>query len=146
MADSKLNFVCAKCDAVNRVPTNRVADRPICAKCKSQLTTVDGPFSLSEETFHKFITSSSSDIVVDFWAPWCGPCRMMAPDFETASRSLSPKFIFAKVDTDESPMAAQPYNITGIPCVIVFRGGKELARQSGAMKSSQIARWLQSIS
>lgn len=145
MTDSNINFVCPQCAAVNRVPADRTKDRPICAKCKSSLTTKDGPFNLTDSNFARFIGRSESTIVVDFWAPWCGPCRQMAPEFARAATIHAPNFLLAKLDTEESPIAAQPFNITGIPCLIAFRKGKEIARQAGAMNADQIGQWLNSL-
>lgn len=146
MNEAKLNFVCPSCLAVNRLPSERVGDGPICGKCKTSLTSQGAPIELSEQSFQKFITRSDSVVIVDFWAPWCGPCRAMAPNYAQAASQLSPEFLLAKLDTDEAPQAAGPFNITGIPCLIAFRGGVEIARQSGSMDVQQIVNWAKSIS
>lgn len=145
MEESNLNFVCASCSTVNRVPKARIGDGPICASCKATLTTQNGPIELSEGNFQKFISQSDSVVVVDFWAPWCGPCRAMAPNYAEAASELAPTFLLAKLDTDEAPQAASPFKITGIPCLIAFRGGKEIARQAGSMSTEQIVGWVQSV-
>ena len=140
--ESKLNFVCPKCAAVNRVPVQRLADSPICAKCTASLIS-DQPIELTDQTFDKFISRSSLPVVIDFWASWCGPCRSMAPQFKTAAGRMSHEAVFAKVDTESNQVANQ-FNITGIPCLIMFKSGKESARQAGAMNSDQIVQWVKS--
>lgn len=141
--ETKLNFVCTDCSAVNRVPKQRLGDAPVCGKCKTSLVP-DRPIELTDQTFEKFIARSSLPIVVDFWASWCGPCRSMAPQFESAASRMSQKVVFAKVDTESNQVANQ-FNITGIPCLIVFKSGKESARQAGAMNSDQIVQWIESV-
>ena len=141
--ETTLNFVCPGCSAVNRVPQERLGDKPVCAKCKSGLLS-DHPIELTDQTFGKFISRSGLTVVVDFWASWCGPCRSMAPQFEKAANQLSEKFIFAKLDTESNQVANQ-FDITGIPCLIAFKSGKEAARKAGAMSSGQIVQWVESI-
>ena len=141
--ESILNFVCPSCAAVNRVPEKRLEDKPVCAKCKASLIP-DHPIELTDQTFGKYTSRSSLPVVVDFWASWCGPCRSMAPQFENAAGQMSQQVIFAKVDTESNQVANQ-FNITGIPCLIVFKSGIETARQAGAMNSDQIVKWVQSV-
>lgn len=132
-----MNLVCSSCTAVNRVPEAKISDKPVCGKCKTLLLP-PLPVDLTESTFTKFIARTELPVMVDFWAPWCGPCQMMAPDYAKAATQLSPHVILAKLDTQSNPQAAAPFNITGIPTVILFRNGKEVARESGALDSQQI--------
>ena len=141
--EAKLNFVCPDCSAVNRVPVQRLSDSPVCAKCKTSLIPAH-PVELTDQTFEKFISRSSLPVVVDFWAGWCGPCRSMAPQFEKAASQTSGRVVLAKLNT-ESNQAGNRFNITGIPCLIVFKSGKETARQAGAMNSGQIVQWIESV-
>jgi thioredoxin 2 len=126
------------------VENSRLGDRPVCGKCKHSLFP-DHPVELTDATFQKFLTRSDVPVVVDFWAPWCPPCRQMGPEFAKASSQLSPNFILAKLNTEDSPTSAAPFNITGIPCMIAFRHGQEIARQPGAMRADQIIQWVNSI-
>ena len=133
--------ICPNCESPNRIPQARLGDRPKCGKCKRPL--FDGkPISLTDQTFDKHLTRSDLPLVVDFWAPWCGPCKMMAPFFEAAAAELEPNVRFAKVNTDENPMLSQRYGISSIPTTAVFKGGREIARQPGAMNLPQLMQWL----
>ena len=147
MEDNKkttTSFVCPNCTAVNRVLDSRRMESPKCGKCKTALLP-DHPVELNDQNFQKFIERSGVPVVVDFWADWCNPCRMMAPEFVKAAQSLSPQYMLAKLDTVEASHSAGQYGIQGIPCLIAFQNGKEVARQSGAMRADDIIRWVKSV-
>lgn len=139
---SALHLVCPQCDAVVRVPMERLADTPKCPKCHISLL-AEHPLDLDTARFEKHLTRHELPLVVDFWAPWCGPCRMMAPHFEEVSRRLSTRARFAKVNSDNEPALSSRFGIRGIPTLIVFKNGKEVARQSGAMETNSLMRWVQ---
>lgn len=142
MTDS-VHVSCPHCGATNRLPHERLADRPNCGKCKQPLFT-GYPVELSGGSFSTMLNQTDVPVVVDFWAPWCGPCKMMAPQFEQAARLLEPHARLAKVNTDEEQSIAAQFGIRSIPTVIMFKGGKEVARQSGAMNAASLVRWVQS--
>jgi thioredoxin 2 len=136
-----LNIVCPHCHAVNRVPAARLSQQPKCGKCHAPLFT-GHPVALSAATFAKHIERNDIPVLVDFWAPWCGPCKMMAPQFEQAARLLEPRVRLIKVDTEAEQMLAAQYGIRSIPTLVLFAGGRELARQAGAMGAQDIVRWV----
>jgi thioredoxin 2 len=134
-------IACQRCDGLVGVPAERLADAPRCPRCHEPL--FDGhPVELNDANFARHVAEGDLPVVVDFWAPWCGPCRMMAPAYEEAARRLEPRVRFAKLNTDESPGTATQYGIRSIPTLIVFKGGREVARQSGAAGVEQLARWI----
>ena len=144
MADS-LHVVCPVCHAVNRVPADRLGDAGTCGKCQAPLFTGQ-PVELDEAGFDKHVSRSDVPLVVDFWAPWCGPCRMMAPAFAEAAGRLEPRYRLLKVNTEAAQNLAARFNIRSIPTIAIFRSGREVARQAGAMDVAGIQRWVESNS
>jgi thioredoxin 2 len=134
-------IVCGHCDSVVRVPIERMQNAARCPKCRSPL--FEGkPIELTEKNFEQHLTRNDLPLVVDFWAPWCGPCIAMAPFYEATARQLERKLRFAKLNTQDEPAPAARYGIRSIPTLIVFRAGTEIARQSAAMDASTLTRWL----
>lgn len=137
-----LHVVCPHCDAVNRLPADRLQAEPTCGQCKRPLF-VGQPLELDGPRFRKHITRSQLPVLVDFWAPWCGPCRMMAPAYAQAAQRLEPSIRLVKLNTEEAPDLAAQFAIRSIPTLALFREGKEIARQAGAMDVSGIVAWVQ---
>jgi len=135
-----IHIVCPHCAAVNRVPADKLGDQPTCGKCKQPLFT-GHPIELNEGNFERHLSRNDIPLLVDFWAPWCGPCRMMAPAFAQAAQRLEPNVRLAKLNTEEAQILAGRYNIRSIPTLALFRGGREVARQADARSLVRRARW-----
>ena len=140
MSDSK-HIACPSCDATNRLPADRLDQGPKCGKCGEAIFT-GRPISLSDQNFESHVGRSDIPVVVDFWAEWCGPCKMMAPQFEQAAGELEPGVRLAKLDTEANQATAARFGIRSIPTMILYRNGHEVARQSGAMGAADITRWV----
>lgn len=140
MSDS-LHVACPHCNTTNRVARARLEDGAVCGQCKRPL--LEGrPLELDERNFDAQVKATDLPVVVDFWAGWCAPCRMMAPAFEQAAAELAPRIRLAKLDTEAAPAIASRFAIRSIPTLIAFRNGREVARMSGAVGLAQLKQWI----
>jgi thioredoxin 2 len=140
MTQEKL-VVCGKCGGVNRLPPSRNARDAKCGKCGAKLFS-GHPEDVNAQTFDRQVKRSSLPVVVDIWAPWCGPCKMMAPAYEAAANELEPHVRLIKLNSDNEQAVAAKLRIRSIPTMILFHGGHEVGRTSGAMTAGQIVRWV----
>jgi thioredoxin 2 len=137
----RMHLVCTHCNATNRVPADKLQAELNCGKCRAPLLTAH-PDNLGEVAFNAQLVKSDIPMVVDFWAPWCGPCRMMVPAFEKVSQDMQGRARFVKVNTEAEQDLAAKFNIRSIPTLAVFSGGREIARQPGAMSATDLMRWV----
>ena len=136
-----LHVACPHCNTLNRVARARLGEGAACGKCKQRLIP-DRPIELNRANFDRQVGATELPLVVDFWAEWCGPCKMMAPAFAEAAARMSPKVRLAKLDTEAEPEIAARFRIQAIPTLIVFKDGREVARKSGALGTAQLVQWI----
>ena len=138
-----VHYVCPHCHTTNRIARDQLSHNPDCGSCHQPLMTGE-PVALDADSFAKHAGRSQLPVVVDFWAPWCGPCRMMAPAFEQAAQQLAGQAQLTKLDTEAYPQVSAPFGIRSIPTMVIFKEGREIARTSGALPAGEIVRWVQS--
>jgi thioredoxin 2 len=138
-----LTFRCRRCGALNRVPEARVADRPTCGRCTERLDVESGPQDVSADELTRVVESAPVPVLVDFWAPWCGPCRMAAPIVDRIAREAAGRLLVVKVNSDDYPEASRSARVQGIPTFVIFRDGNEIARQTGLPPGGALKNWVE---
>jgi thioredoxin 2 len=139
-----MELVCPQCGAVNRLPSERLRDRPKCGKCGAEVLPPH-PIELNAASFDKFIARNELPVLIDFWAPWCGPCKQFAPVFSQMAGAWANRVRFAKVNTEAEQALAARHGIRSIPTLAIFKGGREVDRVSGALPAQQLEAWLRHI-
>jgi thioredoxin 2 len=144
VSPESVHATCPGCGKTIRIPSARLEDNPSCPGCQSRIFS-GAPIVLDDRSFDQFIARNDLPIIIDFWAPWCGPCRSFAPVIEEAARRLSSHVLVAKVNSDEAPAAAQRFQIRSIPTVALLRNGQEIARKTGALPLAALLQWMTSL-
>lgn len=135
---------CPHCEQSNRLPYQRIGQRPRCGKCGAELPHPSLPVEVEDESaFEALTTTSAVPVLLDFWAAWCGPCKMIAPELEKVAAQGDGRWIVAKINTEMLPSAAQRYRVTSIPLLVLVRQGREVARQAGAMPATSIRQFIE---
>ncbi len=134
-------IICPYCQAINRIAEDKPSLLAKCGKCRSKLFSGQ-PIDLTDASFSKFVEKTSIPVVVDFWAPWCGPCKMMGPEFSKAANAMEPNVRFVKLNTQDNPSTAAKYKIQGIPAMILFKNGQSVAHLAGARRADEIKSWI----
>jgi thioredoxin 2 len=137
----KMRLVCGQCHTINQFPMERLSEKPICANCKQPLFCGE-PIAVNQNALHKHIEHSGLPVLVDFWAPWCGPCQNFAPVYSAFAEKVGNQLRLLKIDTEANQQAAVDFNIRSIPTLALFRGGREIARMSGALGLPQLQQWV----
>ncbi len=136
--NGKIHVRCRQCDRINGIPVERTREQPTCGACHTPLPPIDQPIRLSDQNFEEFVRHTHLPVLVDFWAPWCGPCRVMGPTLENFAKRRSGQVLVAKLDTQDNPQVPGQFAIQSIPTLIVFRGGREVARQIGLVQEAML--------
>jgi thioredoxin 2 len=127
---------CPHCQKLNRLPINRLSEKPICGVCKASLLL--GPTEADQTSFQEILKTSKLPVIVDFWAPWCGPCKMFSPSFQSSAQKHGEQILHIKLDTEANPSIGQQFNIRSIPTLAIFKNGTEVERISGALPAAQL--------
>ena len=136
-----MHIACPHCHATNRVPDERLREDPVCGRCGKAVLSGE-VLTLTDQNFEAFTRSTELPVIVDFWAPWCGPCQMMAPQFAQAARTLKGRAVLAKINSDENPALGARFAIRSIPTLLLLNAGKEVKRSAGALQAAQIVSWV----